>query len=126
MVFEHFPNLIKAYEKIKSLLKENGRLLMITGDFNKFTKPRHDYTVEAQKLTQGEVATRTDYGARAGIIYDINRTTDRFIKTAQQVGFALKTHEPIPAPEWLIKEQPRYSIHNGEPLFHLLKFEPKS
>jgi SAM-dependent methyltransferase len=126
MVFEHFPKLQESFEKVKTLLKSNGSVLMITGDFDKFTHPRHGYTVETEELLPGEVATRTDYGERAGVIYDINRTTERFIEVAQRTGFSLRTHEPIAAPEWLLKEQPRYAIHNGKPLFHLLNFEPKN
>lgn len=123
MVFEHFPDLGESLEKIKGLLKPGGELVTIIGDFDKFTHSRFGYTVEVEEITSGEAATRTDYGERAGIIYDINRTTDRFTDIAAQVGFQLLRHHPVSAPGWLIEEHPRYAEHNGAPLFHLLEFE---
>jgi hypothetical protein len=56
------------------------------------------------------------------VIYDINRRTDRYIDAARQLGFRLLTHVAISAPDWLVEEQPRYALHEGRPLFHLLDF----
>lgn len=122
MVFEHIDNLKEGYEKISRLLRPGGRLLMIVGDFNKFTKPRHGYILEIESISPEEVATRTDYGERAGVIYDINRTPKKFVNDAAEVGFDLLEHRPIPAPRWLVEEQPRYRVHGTSPLFHLLEF----
>jgi len=122
MAFEHLPNLKASYDKIKSLLKAKGLLLTIIGDFDRLTHPRHTYTVETEILAPGEAAIRTDYGERAGVIYDISRTVEHFTTIAQEEGFNLQVHESISAPDWLIAEQPGYAVHKGSPLFHLLEF----
>ena len=122
MVLEHMSNAQEALAKIKSLLKPNGRLLLITGDFDKFTHPRYGYSVTTEQLTDGEVATRTDYGERAGVIYDINRTTDVYVQAAARAGFTLLSQEPITAPQWLADEQPKYADFREQPLFHLFEF----
>lgn len=126
MVFEHFPDIEESFTRLRTLAKGTGSILVITGDFDKFTNSRHGYHVSTQELSPGKVATRTDYGERAGVIYDIFRTTDRFIDAATRAGFGMEDHVPISAPDWLLKEQPKYKVHNGEPLFHLLNFKPSN
>jgi 2-polyprenyl-3-methyl-5-hydroxy-6-metoxy-1,4-benzoquinol methylase len=122
MVFEHFSSLAESFAAVRVLLKEKGRLLMIAGDFDKFTHARHGYSVETQEIVPGEVATRTDYGDRVGVVCDINRTTDRFISEAEKAGLQLGTHEPIMAPEWLIQEQSKYEAYRHKPTFQLFEF----
>ena len=126
MVFEHLPKLEESLSQIKGLLNAGGRLLTIIGDFDKFTQPRHGYTVDTEEISHDEVATRTDYGERSGVMYDINRTIPRFTCEADKAGFLVSEHEPMPAPDWLVDEVPRYSVHNGEPLFHLLELTSDS
>lgn len=124
MVFEHLRSAPDGFAQLATLLRDRGQLLLVAGDFEKFTHPRHGYTVETEELAPGEVATRTDYGERAGVIYDINRTTEMLERSADDY-FTLEEHQPIAAPEWLVQEQPRYALHNGTPLFQLLKFAVK-
>lgn len=118
MVLEHFLDLEAAFTKIVKLLKPSGRFVTIVGDFDKFTRGRREYPFETEPLGPGEVATRTDYGERAGVLCDINRTVGRYVQVAKQTGLTLQDSDPIlPAP-W----HPRYNTHKDKPLFHLLKF----
>jgi len=122
MVMEHMPDATTALVRVRSLLNPDGALLLITGDFDKFTRPRFQYTVDTEEIAPGEIATRTDYGERAGVIYDINRTKEVYIEAARKAGLILENQEGIPAPQWLIEEQPKYAEYLGQPLFQLYKF----
>ncbi len=123
MVFEHIPDLENAFEKINSLLKPDGRLIVITGDFNKFVKSRFGYTVEREIIEDEIVATKTNYGERMGVLYDINRTPNKYIETAISHDLKIKVYKPIQPTEWLIGEQEKYAQFSGNSIFHLYIFE---
>jgi SAM-dependent methyltransferase len=123
MVFEHLQNLRKTFDKIKPLLSRNGRLITVTGDFDTFTNSREGVSVEVQELAPGKVATRTDYGDRAGVIYDIFRTPERFVREANHSGLNVISHKPFPIPEWLKAEVPRYKDFGDKPIFQIFGFE---
>ncbi|HSX43819.1 MAG TPA: class I SAM-dependent methyltransferase [Candidatus Saccharimonadales bacterium] len=124
MVFEHLGDLGKTYEKLGTLLKPGGRLVVLSGDFERFTLPRFDYQIDVQPIQDDEVAVRTDYGERAGVFYDIIRTPDRFIGEATSHGFELSGHTPYAVPRWVLTEMPRYNVFEGKPLFQVFEFEP--
>lgn len=123
MVFEHFPDVDKNMERVHALMSKGAKFLLIAGDFDRFTQPRFNYTVETEVIRPGEVVTRTDYGDRAGVIYDINRTPELFIEAAAANGLSLVAHQPIMAADWLIEEQPRYREGASRPLFQLFEFQ---
>lgn len=123
MVFEHFVNLKEAFLKAKTLLKQTGRMLVITGDLDRFSMSRYGIEVDVQYIREGEVATRTDYGERAGVLYDIFRTPERFKEDAGEAGLELTMHEPYVVPKWVLDEKPHYELFEGKPLFQLLGFE---
>lgn len=122
MVLEHCRDLTQTFDKVRSLLKMGGQLITITGDFQKFTHSRFGYRVDTETIGPGEVATRTDYGDRAGVIYDINRTAELCIERALISGLSLRAHEPITPPEWMVEEKPEYAQFADEPLFHLVHY----
>jgi SAM-dependent methyltransferase len=123
MVFEHLQNLRKSFDKIKPLMSRNGRLFTVTGDFDAFTSPRDGVKVEVEELAPGKVATRTDYGGRAGILYDIFRTPERFVREANHSGLNVVSHKPFPIPDWLKAEVPRYETFGDKPIFQIFGFE---
>lgn len=125
MVFEHLGDLKSAFDKARTLLTATGRLLIVDGDFERFTMPRFGYTVELEPIREGEIATRTDYGERAGVLYDIFRTPERFIADAALCGLENVVHEPYSIPDWVLREQPRYELFEGKPVFQVLRFEAK-
>lgn len=121
MILEHFLDIDETMQKIASLLKTNGQFIAIVGDFDKFTDEHSHHPMEKEVMREGEVATRVDYGARAGIMCDIIRTIDRYEKAARQAGLALTDQKPLLPKAW----HPRYQTHKGKPLFHLLAFTKK-
>lgn len=126
MVFEHVPDLVEGFTKVRNLLAPDGRFLLLDGDFDKFTKQRNGYSVELEKLSPGEVAARTDYGERAGVIYDIFRTVERTLYDAEVAGLVLNSHEPIVSTDWLNQEAPHHIQYGKEPLFQLFEFSAPS
>jgi SAM-dependent methyltransferase len=125
MVFEHIIELNKAYEKLSRLLKENGSLIIITGDKDRLARPRDSYKVSARALNDQEVVTKTDYGKRMGILYDIHRENNKYIEGAHGSGLELDVYQPIITPLWLINEQSRYQEFKDKPIFHLYQFSNK-
>jgi SAM-dependent methyltransferase len=98
MVLEHFLELKSSLEKIHMLMKHSGRFAAIVGDYDKFTSGRAGYPVKCERLADGEVATRTDYGERLGILCDIHRTVDRHLhvaKSALKGNFVLVFVPPL-------------------------------
>lgn len=123
MVFEHILDIETAFEKISKLLSSNGRLFVITGDFNKFVKPRFGYTVEREIIEDEIVATKTNYGERMGVLYDINRTPNKYVETALNHNLKLAIYKPIQPPQWLLEEQTKYMQFSGNSIFHLYVLE---
>jgi SAM-dependent methyltransferase len=123
MVFEHFLDLTASFRTLHDLLTPGGQLVIIMGDFEKYTHVRTGCEVQIEYLAGGEAATRTDYGERSGIIYDIHRSPHKLIYAAQTVGLQATLHQPIVSPQWLLKEVPRYKARRGKPQFHLLLFQ---
>jgi hypothetical protein len=98
-------------------------LILGSGDFERFTTPRFGYTVDVEPVREGEVATRTDYGERAGVLYDVFRTPERFMADAALAGLKTVAHQPYSIPDWVLREQPRYEEFDGKPVFQVLVFE---
>lgn len=118
MVLEHFLDLEAAMRKVAMMLKPDGRFIAIVGDFDKFTNSSSHHPMEKETLGKGEVATRIDYGERAGIMCDIIRTVSRYEAIAKKAGLGLIHQTPILPEVW----HPRYATHKDKPLFHLLEF----
>jgi len=118
MVLEHFLDLEAALRKVAAVLNPDGRFITIVGDFDKFTNGRNHHPMEKEVLGKGEVATRIDYGERAGIMCDIVRTVGRYEELAHKAGLRLANQTPILPEPW----HPRYEAYKGRTLFHLLEF----
>ncbi len=126
MVFEHMPDIDLSFKKLAELLNKHGKLYVITGDFNKFTNSRFGYTVDREIIDNDVVATKTNYDKRLGTLYDINRSTKRYIDAAERHGLYLDIYQPIRPPDWLLKEQSKYSEFVGHSLFHMYIFSKHS
>lgn len=94
-------------------------------DFRHASLPRFGYTIELEPIREGEIATRTDYGERAGVLYDIFRAPERFIADAALCGLENVVHEPYSIPDWVLREHPRYELFEGKPVFQVLGFEAR-
>ena len=123
MVFEHFLDVTVSFQALYRLLRPEGRLVILMGDFEKYTNPRPGREVRVQYLASDEAATMTKSGERFGTIYDIHRTPKRLMSAARDSGFQTTLHQPIFAPQWLLKEVPRYKARQDKPQFHLLLFQ---
>lgn len=122
MVMEHFEDLDSSYSLLRGLLKPGGRLIAISGDFDKFSQPRFGYSVTSELVSTNVVATRTDYGSRMGVLYDMVRSPSAYLDSAQRAGLQLDRYVPVGAPPWLNAEEPRYLEYAGTPLFHRFDF----
>lgn len=121
MSFEHVASPRDVARKIYTSMSQKGRFLLIFGDYDYFTKPRFDVTVDLEdKGVEGEVSVRTNYGGDFGILYDVVRRPCIYDAAAQEAGFSSTTVIPFAVPEWLIEERPEYSVQADETMFQLL------
>ena len=118
MVLEHFRHIDEDFARIAALTQPGGTFVAIVGDFEKFTQGRNHHPLQKQTLDADEVATRVDYGERAGVMCDIIRTVDRYNLAAERAGLTVREHQPLLPKPW----HPRYQMFKGKPLFHLLVF----
>jgi SAM-dependent methyltransferase len=124
MASEHFGDAEAEYGRIARLVKLGGKLVVLSGDHDVFTRPRFGYDIRTQPLEQGVTAIRADYGPQGGgVIHDIVRTPERTIQAAGAAGFVLLEHQPVLPTDWLMNECPQYREFEGHPLFHVMAFE---
>lgn len=69
-------------------------------------------------LGPDEAAIRITNPERFGVICDLIRPADSYVRAAAQAGLRLRKQSPIVAAPW----HPRYSTHGRQALFHLLEF----
>lgn len=121
MSFEHVPRPLEALQKVNASMSQNGRFLLIFGDYDYFTKPRFDVSVELQDDgIENEVSVRTNYGGDFGVLYDVVRRPHVYEKAAREAGFAVSDVLPFAVPEWLVEERPEYLVQTGEIMFQML------
>jgi putative Holliday junction resolvase len=118
MVFEHIKDIDKAFEKVKSLLKEKGTFYLIVGDKDYSSKPRLNYQLETQKLPNDSVVTKTKRSW--GTIYDIFRPVNLYVIAAQKVGLSCIKRVPLIPNQEIIKFIPQYRDFVGITTGHML------
>lgn len=104
MVFEHIWDIGKAFRKIASLLKDNAKFYLIFGDkdFHMLTRPKAK--VDVRPISEDVVTTKTI--RPTGTMYDIFRSTNLYVNTAQRAGFNVKKQVGlIPSCHLLILEK---------------------
>lgn len=108
MVFEHLSDILNAYTKVRSLLKDGGLFYVIFQDLDYLRDPRHSNPVDFEEGEDGTIAVRVQ-SQRFGTVYDLLRTPDYHIKVAQQAGFSIEKHIPLFPSEQLCQKVPKYS-----------------
>lgn len=125
MVFEHFDNAAQAFYQLGSLLQPGGTLVVIHGDFDIMLTPRGSTTVDFQgDVASGEVALRTDYGQRAGVLYDIARHNTVMQGAAHEAGLQLVHNKPLGIPRWVVEQDATSQYKEGDVYFHLMVLTP--
>lgn len=119
MVFEHLADLSKAYEKIRSLLKKGGSFYLIFQDLEYLKDPRYSSPISFEEGEDGTVVARVQ-SPRFGTVYDLLRTPERYIESAEQSGFILEKHKPLFPDDELCKMIPKYVTLRERPFRHLL------
>ena len=87
MVFEHILDIKKAFGLISDFLKHGSKLYLIVGDKEFHVQSRPDLEVDVQKISDDVTATKTI--RPNGTMYDIFRSLDLYIQTANESGLKL-------------------------------------
>lgn len=121
MSFEHVGDVATMMKKVEHLLEDNGRFVLIHGDYDYFTKPRFDVQVSVENTEiDGQVATQTNYGGNFGVLYDVIRRKAVYRNAAESAGLTITNHDSLAVPEWLISERPKYAAQRAKPMFQVL------
>jgi 2-polyprenyl-3-methyl-5-hydroxy-6-metoxy-1,4-benzoquinol methylase len=114
MIFEHIYNIDEAFKKVFGLLKSNSNFYMITGDVEFHTKNHPGAEVNRQQVDEQTFATKTI--RPTGTMYDLFRSMETYIKSAEAAGFEFKKHVG------LVPTGERFIFFNGKPTCHLYIF----
>lgn len=121
MMFEHLPDAREGFIQLRSFMTSGSVLIVIYGEYDVMTRSRHSTIVQVEgDVNSGEVALRSDYGERAGVIYDIARRRDVMERAVQGTGLQYVHYEPLIIDKEVAKENPSYSSEIGKPYFHLM------
>ncbi len=120
MVFEHIKDLEGALQKLVTLLQPGGRLVIIASDYDYWHTPRFGYSLADHHIRKGESVL--EIVREYGTLYDITRTTERFVEGAAAERLSLVEKIPILPTEEFIAESPRYAEFRGTPLMQMYIF----
>lgn len=120
MIFPHIRDADEAMKKVASLLNDDGVLVLITPNYEYMRTPRFDYEIEIEDVNEEEFSVQTK--RPWGMVYDIVRKPDVYVKAAEVQGLRKVTVEPIsPTPE-LIEAEPKYEQFEHRGIADLLMF----
>lgn len=121
MSFLHIKNLDSAFSKVANILKRKGILFLVVPDFEYFKKPRYNYEIIIEPISQDSYAAQVK--RPSGILASIVRKTEVYKKYGSKYGFSLKKDIPMPPTKELIAKEPKYKETKDEPLTRLLVFK---
>lgn len=121
MVFIHFGNLTKAFNKVNSLLDESGELIMIIPDYDYFKRKRIDYKVEFEEINPDEYSTMIH--RPIGSFADVVRKSKVYEKVGRENGFKLISDTYMYPTSKLISALPKYKEFEKTIMMHLLRFK---
>jgi SAM-dependent methyltransferase len=120
---EHIPNLDLVFSKSKSLLNEDGKILLITLDKKYKETPRYGYKLDIENIDEDVSLVSADRNGEKMV--SIVRSVRFFEKTADKNGFALEKIIEIKPTESFISEVPKYGEFRDTTISHLMKFKLK-
>ena len=119
MVLEHIENLDDAFQQVKSLLRDNGMLILVIGDnenelLSEKGEGRHIVRADiVRHLPDGAIEVVVERRLREGVssvIYDILRPLALIRDSATVAGFTLVSEQPV------LDQSPA-------PMYHMLSFK---
>lgn len=106
MSFTHILDIDTAFKKLESLLAEDGKIFILTYDFDYASQPRFDYRIEVEHLNEDEYVAAVE--RKDTSISDVVRTAKRLDAAARKSGLHIIEDIPLfPTPEF-IQARPRY------------------
>jgi 2-polyprenyl-3-methyl-5-hydroxy-6-metoxy-1,4-benzoquinol methylase len=119
MVFEHIGDIVGAYKKIRSLLRDGGLFYLIFQDMDYLKDPRYSSPVDFEEMGGGTTVVKVQ-SKKFGTIYDLLRTPESYIESARQAKLVIEKHVPLFPSEKLCREIPKYLTLKHMPFRHLL------
>ncbi len=118
MVFGHIENLENAFEKLKSMLTENGSIIIIVSSFEFYSQKRENKIIE--KINNEEVLIQIN--SEVYHISEIIRKVDVYEKAAKKIGLKIDEIIPMKPSKELIKLSPSIAKNKDIPTQYLIKF----
>jgi SAM-dependent methyltransferase len=119
-VANHLEDLTKSFKSLVGVIKQGGIFVITIPDF--------EY-VKKNRLSEAEVETIADdmfvaaIPREFGTSYDIYRTTETYIKAAEQAGFELIEQTSMIPTDGLMIGYPRFKEFKGQSISQMLSFK---
>ncbi len=118
MSTEHVKDLKGMFEKLINILSDEGRALILAGDYTYFITPTFNREIIAEKMNSFETVVHTRRPKSVDTV-DIIRKKTGFIKVARQAGFTKISHQPVKPSVSFLEAKPKYKVHRSKPIFQL-------
>lgn len=125
MATEHIDSIDAAFYKWKGFLNKDGRIAIIAGDVEAFSKPRFDYRLHVEPVDSEEFVVETIRPNDPASTTDIIRSVKRFEASAALSKLTMISHVVMPASDTFIAKAPKYELFRENPLFQLMIFGPE-
>lgn len=126
MVFEHVLDLSRAFLKIHSWLRDDGKLYLIFLDRDYLLDPVYAHLlIDYEDVEQDTTVIKASLPP-CGTIYDILRFPRTYTKKAEEAGFVVERHVPLVPTRALREAMPRYAHLKRRPIRHLLVLRKKT
>jgi len=120
LVFSHIREVAKVFEKINSMLADDGKLSIIVSDYDYAKTSRSGHELELEEISNEEYAIKVKRSW--GTLADIIRKTSYYKRTAKEAGMELIKEIPLVPSKESIKTNPNYKEFKSTTMHWLLVF----
>lgn len=120
MVLPNLLDLEAVFGKLKSLMRENAKLIVVVPDYDYFKTPRHGYGLEMAAMNSEEYVI--EITRPTVVLTDIVRKNEVYIAAAEKAGLHCVDSIPMVPSGSFTEQLPQYSEFQNQPIMHLLRF----
>ena len=120
MVLTNIFDLEVVFRKLRSLMRDEAKLVVIVPDYEYFKTPRHGYELDIAEINSQEYVIETT--RPNSVLTDIVRKNDVYVVVAKASGLELIDSIPMIPTEAFSSQLVQYSEFRDQPIMHLLRF----
>jgi 2-polyprenyl-3-methyl-5-hydroxy-6-metoxy-1,4-benzoquinol methylase len=124
MSFPHIADLDAAFAKVRTLLADDGEVVLVVPDYDYFRMPRDGYKIDIQEIDDDSYAVTITRST--GPLADVVRRTSVYEHSARAAGLVLRQEIAMTPTEGQIARAPKYELIRDQALTRLLVFTPST